>query len=62
MSGQHSFASKAQWRWAFATHKRFARRWAHATQAARGGYKPLPRRKGAPGAGRALRAFASPGR
>lgn len=28
---RHSFASKAQWRWAFATHKTWARRWAHQT-------------------------------
>lgn len=58
MSGQHSFASRAQWRWAFATHQRFARRWAHTTQA-HGGYHTIPRRKGIPGAGRTLRAFAN---
>lgn len=26
------FRSKAQWRWAFATKKPFAHRWAHATE------------------------------
>lgn len=56
MSGQHSFASQAQWRWAYATHKKFARRWAHATQA-RGGYHAIPKRKGAPGAARNARAL-----
>jgi hypothetical protein len=41
------FRSKAQWRWAFATKKSFARRWAHETP---GGpkvrYRRLPRRVG----------------
>jgi hypothetical protein len=35
--------SKAQWRFLFATHKPFARKWAHQTPS----YKALPRRKGA---------------
>lgn len=59
MSGRKSpgpFHSKAQWRWAFATKKRFARRWAHRTP---GGpkvrYRRLPARKSAPGARSALR-------
>jgi hypothetical protein len=34
--------SKAQWRFLFATHKPFARRWAHSTPS----YHALPRRKG----------------
>ena len=49
------FRSKAQWRWAFATHKSFAHRWAHATP---GGkkvrYHRLPIRKHHPSV-RALR-------
>ncbi|UJQ86169.1 hypothetical protein GIKK_4 [Gordonia phage GiKK] len=36
------FASKAQWRWAFATKKSWARKHAHQTK---GGYRRLPRRK-----------------
>jgi len=60
MSGQHTFASKAQWRWAFATHQPFARRWAEGNKASIArGYHTLPRRKHPPGAGRAMRAFAS---
>lgn len=35
------FRSKAQWRWAFATRKTWARRWAHETAS----YKALPRNK-----------------
>lgn len=38
---KHRFVSRAQWRWAFATHRRFARRWAHSTPS----YKALPVRK-----------------
>jgi hypothetical protein len=37
----HRFMSKAQWRWAFATKKTFARRWAHSTPS----YQALPRNK-----------------
>jgi hypothetical protein len=55
MSGQHSMRSKAQWRFLFAKHKTFARRWAHAAQL-RGGYHALPARIGKP-TGRTLRAF-----
>ena len=36
------FHSKAQWRWGWATHKRFARKWAHRSAP----YKTLPRRVG----------------
>ncbi len=47
---KHHFHSKAQWRWAFATKKPWARRWARKTP---GGkiirYRRLPRRKSAPG-------------
>lgn len=39
---QHRMRSKAQWRFLFATHKPFARRWAHSTPS----YHALPRRKG----------------
>lgn len=53
--GSHQFYSRAQWRWAFATHKTWARRHAHATP---GGkiirFRRLPTRKRAPGA-RSLR-------
>lgn len=45
--GSKRFASKAQWRWAFATHQPWARRHARKTP---GGpkvrYRRLPRRKG----------------
>lgn len=41
MPRKHRFVSKAQWRWAFATKKTFARRWAHSTPS----YRTLPRRK-----------------
>ena len=48
----HKFKSKAQWRWAFATHRSFAHRWAHANEATGGGpkvaYRALPRRKRRP--------------
>ncbi|AAN02063.1 gp9 [Mycobacterium phage Barnyard] len=41
------FRSKAQWRWAFANKKSWARKWAHKTP---GGkkvrYRKLPRKKG----------------
>jgi hypothetical protein len=44
--GSHGFASKAQWRWAFATKKKWAHRKAHETP---GGpvvrYRRLPARK-----------------
>lgn len=36
------FKSKKQWRWAFATHKSFAREWAHKSKP----FKTLPKRKG----------------
>lgn len=46
MAKKGRFLSKAQWRWAFATHQAFASRWAHATP---GGpkirYKRLPTKK-----------------
>jgi hypothetical protein len=48
----HGFYSKAQWRFFYANPKlrRYAKKKAHATQAARGGpkiaYRGLPRRKG----------------
>lgn len=47
--GYRGFKSKAQWRWAWATHKPWARKKAHETK---GGkvtrYRRLPRRKGGP--------------
>lgn len=43
---QHRFSSKAQWRWAFATKQRFARKWAHRNQR-RAPFKTLPRRRAA---------------
>lgn len=42
MPGRHPFASKAQWRWAFATKQPWAREHAHETAS----YQALPRRKG----------------
>jgi hypothetical protein len=46
-SKKGKFRSKAQWRWAFANKKSWARRWAHRTP---GGkkvrYRKLPRKKG----------------
>ena len=45
--GSHRFYSKAQWRWAFATHQRWARRHAHKTPGGpKARYRRLPRRKG----------------
>lgn len=44
------FTSKAQWRWAYATHQPFAHKEAEKVVATRGkktGYRSLPRRKGA---------------
>lgn len=41
------FQSQAQWRFAFARHPEWARRWAHET---RGGYHALPARVGGFGA------------
>jgi hypothetical protein len=42
--------SQAQWKFLFATNKPFAHKWAHQTQAERGGpkvaYHALPDRKG----------------
>jgi hypothetical protein len=43
--GVHAFRSKAQWRWAFATHKSWARRWADTNKAIKP-YRTLPKRKG----------------
>jgi hypothetical protein len=40
--GTGGFRSKAQWRWAYATHKSWARKKAHKTPS----YHALPRRKG----------------
>jgi hypothetical protein len=40
--GSGGYRSKAQWRWAFATHKKFARRMAHRTRVP---YRALPLRK-----------------
>lgn len=40
----HMFDSKAQMRWAFATHQSFAKRWGEATELA-GKSKRLPARK-----------------
>lgn len=37
------FRSKAQQRWAFATHQPFAQKWADQTKAG-GGFKRLPKR------------------
>jgi hypothetical protein len=42
--------SKAQWRFLFATHKKFAHKWAEKIERTRGvktGYRSLPDRKGA---------------
>lgn len=57
--GSHTypgFRSKKQWRWAFATKQKFARRWAHETP---GGkkvrYRRLPLRVGRPGRNRRRR-------
>lgn len=48
--GSRVFTSKAQWRWAFATHKPWARKHAHRTEALKGGpkvaFRSLPRRTG----------------
>lgn len=41
--------SKAQWAWMFATHKKFAHKWAERVERSGGektGYRALPRRKG----------------
>jgi hypothetical protein len=40
--GHGGFKSKAQWKWAFATHKTWAHKAAHKSRA----YKTLPHRKG----------------
>jgi hypothetical protein len=40
------FRSQKQWRWAFATGQRFARRWARKTPGGKGTrYRRLPRRR-----------------
>ncbi len=53
--GSHKFQSRAQVKWAFATHQKFARKWAHRTGmhssiTRRLGHSPayrrLPARKG----------------
>jgi len=46
LSPSGGFKSKAQWRFAFGTHKPWARAAAHASRP----FKALPRRKGAPSA------------
>lgn len=44
--GTGGFKSKAQWRWAFATHKTWARKKAHKTPGGKGiRYRRLPARK-----------------
>lgn len=43
----HMFDSRAQQRWAFATHQTFAKRWGEATELA-GKEKTLPARKKPP--------------
>lgn len=59
MPGKHAFASRAQWRWAFATKKPWAHRWAETNETSvASGYHAIPRRKNLPGASRAARAFA----
>jgi len=40
--GSHKFASKAQWRWAFATHQKWARKHAHKSRP----FKTLPYKTG----------------
>lgn len=55
------FRSRAQWRWAFATHKRFAHRWAREIVATRGprvGYHSLPYKVSATSAAGIRAAFA----
>jgi len=47
MPGRHTYASKAQMRWANATHQEFAPRWNEATELA-GKSKTLPPRKKPP--------------
>jgi hypothetical protein len=44
MPGQHTYASRAQMRWANATHQSFAPRWNETTELA-GRSKTLPARK-----------------
>ena len=45
--GSHRFYSKAQWRWAFATKKPWARRHAHRTPGGpKARFRRLPARKG----------------
>lgn len=46
----HMFDSRAQQRWAFATHQPFAKRWGKATELA-GRFKTLPKRKHPPKSG-----------
>lgn len=61
MSGQHTYVSVAQMRWANATHQEFAPRWNEATELA-GKSKTLPPRKRAPkSAYRAARSIMSKG-
>jgi hypothetical protein len=44
--GRGGFRSKAQWRWAFATHKSWARKKAHKTPGGpKARYRRLPPRK-----------------
>ncbi len=59
MSGRHTYASRAQMRWANATHQSFAPRWNEATELA-GKSKRLPARKHPPKSGyRSARALLS---
>lgn len=49
--GYRGFKSKAQWRWAWATHKSWARKKAHETAGGpKARYRRLPERKGGPSA------------
>ncbi|MGI8333460.1 hypothetical protein ACRYCC_26205 [Actinomadura scrupuli] len=44
--GKAPFRSKAQWKWAFASKKSFAHRWAHLTPGGpKARYRRLPARK-----------------
>lgn len=59
-SGQHQMRSQQQWRWAWATHQPWARRWSEAVVAERGpktGFRSLPKNKagGSTGATRAAK-------
>jgi hypothetical protein len=50
MAKARKMSSKAQWRFLFATHKKFAHKWAERVERSGGvktGYRALPARKGA---------------